>query len=151
MRRFARLLAGVLATTVLIIGAAVIEVARAEPDNSIPTRISEQMIGQLARTDLDAVAHESAKYMGSDVADRLKNSFASIKDLGKSQYTELVYSRDYGQSEKDIIYKIDFDKAFAYVRFLWHIDNGDWRLIHLGYKTEGELPFPAGWEHIYPK
>jgi len=24
-------------------------------------------------------------------------------------------------------------------------------LIHVAYKTEGSLPFPGGWEHIYPK
>jgi hypothetical protein len=89
--------------------------------------------------------------MGEDVAGRIANSFASIKNLGNSQYTELVYSRDYGTKEKDIIYKIDFDKAFAYVRFLWQIDNGDWHLVYLTYKTENDLPFPSGWEHIYPK
>jgi hypothetical protein len=105
----------------------------------------------LSRADLDAVARDSAKYMGQDVADRIKNNFASIKDLGKSQYTEMVYSRDYGKTGRDFIYKIDFDKAFAYVRLLWNIDNSDWHLTHLGYKTEGELPFPSGWEHIYPK
>ena len=76
---------------------------------------------------------------------------ASIKDLGQSQYSELLYSRDFGKTEKDIIYKIDFDKAFAFVRFLWHVDNGNWHLVHVAYKTEGGLPFPSGWEHIYPK
>jgi hypothetical protein len=134
-----------------ILAAAAVEPAQADPDNAIPTKVSERIIADLARADLDAVAKETVKYMGSAVSDRLKNSFASIKDLGQSQYTDLVYSRDYGQTEKDIIYKIDFDKAFAFVRFLWHVDNGNWHLIHLGYKTEGELPFPAGWEHIYPK
>jgi len=124
--------------------------ASAAPDDTIPTKVSERIIADLAGADLDAVAGETAKYMGSN-ADRLKNSFASIKDLGKSQYSELVYSRDYGQSEKDLIYKIDFEKAFAFVRLLWHVDNGDWRLIHLNYKTENDLPFPGGWEHIYPK
>jgi hypothetical protein len=124
--------------------------ARAEPDATIPARVSERIIAELARADLDAVAKETTKYMGG-AADRLKNSFASINDLGKSQYTDLVYSRDYGQTEKDFIYKIDFDKAFAFVRFLWHIDNGEWRLAHFNYKTEGELPFPTGWQHIYPK
>ena len=33
----------------------------------------------------------------------------------------------------------------------WHIDNGNWHLVHVAYKTEGGLPFPSGWEHIYPK
>jgi hypothetical protein len=124
--------------------------ALAAPDDTLPVRISEHIIADLSRTDLDAVATTTAKYMGSD-AERLKNSFASIKDLGKSQYSDLVYSRDYGQTEKDFIYKIDFDKAFAFVRLQWHVDNGEWRLTHLNYKTEGDLPFPSGWEHIYPK
>ena len=147
MRRFAHLLAA----AAFILAAASGGAARAEPDDSIPTSVSERIVAQLARADLDAVARESDKYMGQHIAETLKNSFASINDLGKSQYTELVYSRDYGKSEKDMIYKIDFDKAFAYVRFLWHIDNGEWRLVHLGYKTEADLPFPSGWEHIYPK
>jgi hypothetical protein len=146
-RRFAHLLAAV----VLILAAAAAEPARAEPDNSIPTTVSDRIVAQLSRADLDAVARELAKYMGQDVADRIKNNFASIKDLGKPQYTELVYSRDYGKTGRDFIYKIDFDKAFAYVRLLWNVDNSDWRLTHLGYKTESELPFPSGWEHIYPK
>ncbi|HWD59433.1 MAG TPA: hypothetical protein VG308_14195 [Stellaceae bacterium] len=125
--------------------------ARAEPDAAVPGKISEQIVADLARADLDAVSGKTAKYMGAHAAEGIKNSFAAIRDLGQSQYSELVYSRDYGQSEKDIIYKIDFDKAFAYVRLLWHIDNGNWHLVHLNYKTENDLPFPAGWDHIYPK
>ena len=147
MRRFAHSLTA----AALILVAAGAETARADPDNSITTKISEQIVAELSRADLDAVARDSAKYMGQDVADRIKNNFASIKDLVKSQYTEMVYSRDYGKTGRDFIYKIDFDKAFAYVRLLWNIDNSDWHLTHLGYKTEGELPFPSGWEHIYPK
>jgi hypothetical protein len=124
--------------------------ALAAPDDTIPARASERIVAELSRADLDAVAAETAKYMDSD-AERLKNSFASIKDLGKSQYSDLVYSRDWGKTEKDVIYKIDFDKAFAFVRLLWHVDNGEWHLTHLNYKTENDLPFPGGWEHIYPK
>jgi hypothetical protein len=75
MRRFAHLLAA----AALTLGAMAAETARAETDNTIPIRISEKIIAQLARTDLDAVANESTKYMGPNIADRLKNSFASIK------------------------------------------------------------------------
>ncbi len=109
------------------------------------------MIADLARSDLNTFATDAAKYMGPEASERIKNSFASIKDLGQSQYSDLVYSRDYGQKEQDIIYKINFDKAFAFVRFLWHVDNGNWHLVHVAYKTEGNLPLPGGWEHIYPK
>jgi hypothetical protein len=134
-----------------VLAAATVGAAQAAPDATIPAAASERIVGDLARADLNAFAVDAAKYMASDASDRLKNNFASIKDLGQSQYSELVYSRDYGQMEKDIIYKIDFDKAFAFVRFLWHVDNGNWHLVHVAYKTEGGLPFPGGWEHIYPK
>ena len=125
--------------------------AQTGPDETIPAKISERIIADLAGGDLDAFAADAAKYMATNATERLKNNFASIKDLGKSQYSEFVYSRDYGKMEKDIIYKIDFDKAFAFVRFLWHVDNGNWNLVHVAYKTESSLPLPGGWEHIYPK
>lgn len=125
--------------------------AHAEPDAALPTKVSEKILADLAKTDLDTAAADAGKYMGTSVVEDLKNNFASIKNLGKSQYTDLVYTRDYGRTVKDMIYKIDFDKAFAFVRFLWEIDNNDWHLVHLQYKTENDLPFPNGWEHIYPK
>ena len=125
--------------------------ARAEPDASIPSKISEKIVADLARADLEATSADSAKYMGQNAADNMKNSFASIKNLGQSQYTDLMYSRDFGQTSKDMIYKIDFDKAFVFVRFTWQVDSGNWRLVHLQFKSENELPFPTGWEHIYPK
>lgn len=138
-------------TLSIFVSLAAMAPALADPDPAMPAKISDEIVADLAKADLDAVAAKTKKYMGDDVAERIRNSFASIKNLGNSQYTELVYSRDYGTKEKDIIYKIDFDKAFAYVRFLWQIDNGDWHLVHLTYKTENDLPFPSGWEHIYPK
>jgi hypothetical protein len=135
----------------LLLAAVACGAARAEPDATIPTRVSEKILADLAKADLEAAAADSAKYLGRASADNMKNSFASLKNLGQSQYTDLVYARDYGHTEKDMIYKIDFAKAFAYVRFTWQIDNDDWHLVHLAYKTENDLPFPAGWEHIYPK
>jgi hypothetical protein len=125
--------------------------ATAEPDDTLPTKVSEKILADLAKADLEATAADAGKYMGSGVTESLKNNFASIKNLGQSQYTDLVYTRDYGHTTKNLIYKIDFDKAFAFVRFLWEIDNGNWHLVHLEYKTDNDLPFPSGWEHIYPK
>ena len=148
MRRLAHALiaAGFALAATIGVGA-----AQTGPDEAIPAKISEQIVADLAGADLDAFAADAAKYMAQSATDRLKNNFASIKDLGQSQYSELLYSRDFGKTEKDIIYKIDLDKAFAFVRFLWHVDNGKWNLVHVAYKTEGGLPFPSGWEHIYPK
>jgi hypothetical protein len=134
-----------------VLAAMVQGVAHAEPDNTIPQKASDKIVADLAQTDLDALSVDAGKYMGPTSDNSLKNNFTAIKNLGKSQYTDLIYSRDYGQTEKDIIYKIDFEKAFVYVRLLWQVDNGGWLLLDLRYKAEGDLPFPAGWEHIYPK
>jgi hypothetical protein len=125
--------------------------AQADPDATIPPRISDKVVAELAKADLDAVSADAAKYMGPQASENIKNNFASVKNLGASQYTELVYERDYGKTGKDFIYKIDFNKAFTYVRLLWNIDNGAWHITHLTYKTDNDNPFPAGWEHIYPK
>jgi hypothetical protein len=142
-----RLTAAIVGITFMAIAAP----ACAEPDPNLPAQVSDKIVADIARADLDATSADSAKYLGQSSAENLKNNFAAIKNLGKSQYTDLVYSRDYGKTEKDVIYKIDFDKAFAFVRLTWHVDNGNWHLVHLQYKTENELPLPAGWEHIYPK
>lgn len=145
-RRSGRWIAAGLALTVWCLSVA----AHAAPDATIPLKASERIVADLARPDLDAFAADAGKYMAPGISEKLKNNFAAVKDLGQSQYSELIYARDYGATEKDIIYKIDFDKAFAFVRFLWHVDNSNWHLIHVAYKTENDLPFPHGWEHIYP-
>ncbi|HVH81740.1 MAG TPA: hypothetical protein VM782_20225 [Stellaceae bacterium] len=139
------------ATIVAVILALAANTARAEPDPGIPNKMSEKIVDELAKTDLDALSGDATKYMGEQTGENIKNNFASIKTLGSSNYTDLVYSRDYGKTSKDFIYKIDFAKAILYVRLLWEVHNGDWRLSHLTFKTETDLPFPAGWEHIYPK
>jgi hypothetical protein len=123
----------------------------ADPDPALPAKMSEKIVGELAKADLDTLSGDAGKYMGEQVGESLKNGFASIKTLGGSNYTDLVYSRDYGKTTKDIIYKIDFAKTFVYVRLLWEVHNGDWRLSHLTFKSETDLPFPADWGHIYPK
>jgi len=148
MRRLVLLLT---AAGLILPAATGVGVAQTGPDATIPANVSARIVADLAHGDLNAFAADAAKYMGPAASERIKNSFASIKDFGESQYTDLVYSRDFGQMEKDIIYKIDFEKALAFVRFLWHVDNGNWQLLHVTYKTEAGLPLPAGWEHIYPK
>lgn len=141
-----------LVVVLVLAGGADSAIAQLRPDATVPPKTSEGIVADLARGDVDAFAAGAAKYMGGESATaKLKGTFDSIKTLGKSQYSELVYSRDYGLAEKDLIYKIDFEKNFAFVRLLWHLDNGRWVLSHIGYATENSLPFPKGWEHIYPK
>jgi hypothetical protein len=111
---------------------------------------SSEVIKDLARQDIDAAADAASKLMEATPVDRLRSTFRFVKDLGAAQYTDLVYARDYGRSEKDVIYKIDFSKDFLFVRFLYHVDNSTWHLIHVQLKTEDELPFPRDWPHIYP-
>ena len=112
---------------------------------------SAEITNDLARRDLDAAAEAASRLMPGNSAEKLKDVFQLVRGLGQSQYTDLVYARDYGRTEKDVIYKIDFDKAFLFVRYLYHVDNGAWRLAHLHLKTENEEPFPKEWVHIYPR
>jgi hypothetical protein len=127
--------------------------AAAQPalDNFDAVKASAEITGLLARRELDAAAEAAARLMEGSSAENLKDVFQLVRSLGQSQYSDLVYARDYGRTEKDLIYKIDFDKAFLFVRYLYQVDNGAWRLIHIHLKTEDELPFPKDWPHIYPR
>jgi hypothetical protein len=112
---------------------------------------SAEITNDLARRDLDAAAFAAVKLMEATTVEKLKDSFHLVLGLGPGQYADLIYSQDYGKTEKDIIFKIDFDKSFLFVRYLFHVDRGGWRLIHIHLKTEDEEPFPKDWVHIYPK
>jgi hypothetical protein len=111
---------------------------------------SAEISNDLLKQDVDGAASAAARLMEGTSAAKLKDILRLVRELGQGQYVDLVYARDYGRTEKDIIYKIDFDKAFLFVRYLYHVDNGAWRLIHINLKTEDELPFPKDWTHIYP-
>jgi hypothetical protein len=114
-------------------------------------RTSAEITNDLAKRDLAAAAEAAAKLMEATTAEKLKDVFQLVNGLGQSQYADLIYERDFGKTEKDVIFKIDFDKAFLFVRYLYHVDNGAWRLIHIHLKTDNEEPFPKEWVHIYPK
>ena len=127
--------------------------AEAQPalDRFDALRPSAEITTALANRDINAAAAMASKLMASTSAERLRDVFQIVRGFGASQYTDLVYARDYGKTEKDIIYKIDFDKAFLFVRYLFHVNNGSWRLVHIHLKTENEQPFPREWVHIYPR
>lgn len=125
--------------------------AQPAPDDFDELKVSGDITDQLAHRDLDGAAQAAAALMEGTSAEKLKDVFQLVRGLGRSQYTDLVYAHDYGKTEKDVIYKIDFDKAFLFVRYLYHVDNGAWRLIHIHLKTENDVPFPKEWVHIYPK
>jgi hypothetical protein len=114
-------------------------------------RASAEIANALAKRDLDAASAAAKNLMEGTSAEKLKDVFKLVLDFGQSQYIDLVYARDFGKTEKDIIYKIDFDKAFLFVRFLYHVDNGAWRLIYIHLKTDNEEVFPKDWVHIYPQ
>jgi hypothetical protein len=136
------------AVALLLAGAAA---AQPKPDGFDAVQASADVANQLARRDIDGAAQAAAALMEGQTAAKMKDTFQLVRGLGQAQYTDLAYARDYGRTEKDIIYKIDFEKAFLFVRFLYHVDNGGWRLIHINLKTENEDAFPKDWAHIYPR
>ena len=111
---------------------------------------SAEITNDLARRDLDGAAVAASKLMEATTVEKLKDSFHLVLGLGQGRYADLIYARDYGKTEKDIIFKIDFDKSFLFARYLFHVDRGAWRLIQIHLKTEDEEPFPKEWVHIYP-
>lgn len=125
--------------------------AAAQPAPFDALAASSRIVNDLAHQDIDAAAEDAARLMETMPADRLRGTFHFVKDLGASEYTDLVYARDYGRSGKDLIYKINFAKTFLFVRLLYQVNNGSWHLIHLTLKTEDELPFPRDWKQIYPR
>ena len=48
--------------------------------------------------------------MEGATAAKMKDVFQLVRGLGQGQYADLVYARDYGRAEKNIIYKIDFKR-----------------------------------------
>ena len=126
--------------------------ARAQqyPDASEPVRISGEISELLMRQDVDAAVAKAAPISLISPAD-LKNFFNKILNLSDGRYTDLVYSRLYGQTEQDIIYKVRFANAILFVRYLYHVDGGKWKLFNLAFDTESNRPFPEDWHHIYPK
>jgi hypothetical protein len=141
-------LASVLVASLLL---ALPAAAQPAPSGFDALKVSGDITGALARHDVDGAARMAAPLMEGKVGGKLKNVFDLVNALGQGQYTDLVYARDYGRTEKDIIYKIDFEKAFLFVRYLYHVDNGAWRLINIRMKTENEEPLPKDWVHIYPQ
>jgi hypothetical protein len=115
------------------------------------TRPSMEIANLLAQQNIDAAVMVAARLMPGATAEKLKDAFQLVRGFGQSQYTDLVYARDYGRTTKDLIYKIDYDKAFMYVRFLYHVDHGGWQLVRIDLKKENDLPFPKDWTHIYPR
>ena len=125
--------------------------AQPATDNFDALRASGEITDLLARRDIDGAAQAAARLTAGTPADKLKDAFQIISDLGQGQYTDLVYAHDWGRTEKDIIFKVNFAKSFLFVRYLYHVDNGAWRLIRIHLAKEDELPFPKAWVHIYPK
>jgi hypothetical protein len=115
------------------------------------TRPSAQITSLLAQRNIDAAVAAAAPLMPGTTADKLRDAFGPAREFGQSHYIDLVYARDYGRSGKDLIFKIDYDRAFMYVRFIYHVNNGAWQLIHIYLKAENDLPFPKDWTHIYPQ
>jgi hypothetical protein len=129
------------------------QIAHAQPVvDPVPTiTMAEEISGQIAQRQVEGIIAALAKSMESpSLAESLRGSLEGLAGLGNSQYVDRVYVRDYGRTTRDIIYKIAYDQNTLYVRYLFSVEKGAWRLMHFSFQTETSLPFPKAWIHIYP-
>ena len=126
-------------------------VAQPAVDGAVAAQVSEEITRQLGQGDMDVALRTIAVAMKSEAtAQSLRGSLQAIKGFGRNQYADRVYARDYGKTNKDIIDKLNFDNSTVYVRYLFSVEESEWRLINFAFKTETGLPFPKDWAHIYP-
>jgi hypothetical protein len=119
-------------------------------DKAVLARIDE-IDRDIAAAAVDAAVEKIAGEMKSrSPSENLRANFQVLKTFGKAQYVDRVYARDYGRTTKDFIEKINFDRAILYVRYIYTVEQGEWRLIQFNFKTEANAPFPRDWVHIYP-
>jgi hypothetical protein len=97
--------------------------AQQTTDNFDAVKASAEIANLLVRRDLQAAAEATSRLMEGNSPEKLRDLFQLVRGLGQGQYTDLVYSRDYGRTEKDVIFKIDFDKAFLFVRYLYQVPH----------------------------
>ena len=71
-------LARLLTLGALALTAASAAVAQPDLDPAIPDRLSQRIVADLARADLDGFAVNAATYLAAKDTERLKNSFSSI-------------------------------------------------------------------------
>jgi predicted transcriptional regulator len=113
--------------------------------------MAEEITGQMAQRQVDGTITALARAMQSQsVAESLRGPLEGLIGLGSSQYVDRVYVRDFGRTTRDVIYKIRYDHNTLYVRYLFSVEQGAWRLMHFYFQTETGLPFPKEWIHIYP-
>lgn len=98
----------------------------------------------------DAVEKIAGAMKTRGPSENLRANFQVLKTFGKAQYVDRVYARDYGRTTKDVIDKINFDRSILYVRYIYTVEQGEWRLMQFNFKTETGAPFPRDWVHIYP-
>jgi len=133
------------------LGLAAAAAAQPAPDSFDAVKASAEISNLIARRDLDAAVEAATRLMDGATAAKIRDALDVVRSLGPAQYTDLAYARDIGRTEKDIIFKIDFAKAFLFIRYLYHVDNNAWRLIRMTIKRENDEAFPKEWVHIYPK
>lgn len=119
------------------------------PDKSEALRIADEISNLLLRRDLGRAAARAAT-VASGTPEAFKTAFAGAMNVGDGEYTDVVYSRAFGNSEQDVIYKLRFQKGVVFLRFLFHVENGKWKLYNFRLKDETGAPFPRDWTHIYP-
>ena len=124
--------------------------AQENPNIEIALQISKEISGAALQGDIELAATKASS-VASASPEAFRTAFSGLAALGKGQYADLVYARTYGRTEQDVIYKLRFEKNVVFMRYLFHVDAGKWKLFDLTWTTETGVAFPRNWQHIYPQ
>jgi hypothetical protein len=135
----------------VVLAAAMPAHAQVSPKGPDPLASSREVSGLIAARDAESGAELSGRLMGGPSnQEKMKPIMRQMSDYGPSQYVDRVYARAIGTSSYDIIDKINFDRAIIFVRYLFHVERGEWQLTNFTFKTETNLPLPRDWVQIFP-
>jgi hypothetical protein len=110
----------------------------------------EEIVGEVAAERYDEAAQKISQLGDPFRSQDLRKSFQGFGMFGKSFYFDKVVERTYGNSGRDVIYKIAYPEHLLFVRFLIHKQRENWAVYTFAFQNENQAPLPRVWQHVYP-
>ena len=112
--------------------------------------LMEEIVGDVAAERHDEAAQKMGRLGDAFRPEDLRKSFQGFAPLGKPLYSDKIVDRSYGNSGKDVIYKIAYQQNMLFARFIIHRQRDGWTVYNFAFQTENQAPLPRAWPHVYP-